>query len=224
MFPWQVLAIPLLIFAAWLISNLFKPGEDVKDRPRGPRDGGRQGGPKRGTSDLDRFLAQTRQRRQAQEQQRPTEPRPAPQPQRTLSQRPSQRPTEQRPAGRGQPEQRPQRLRDPYAAPSTPVSQRPTSQSVPTGRPVLLELVPEETPQPALKSVETRAPSPTEPAAAPPVATTTAPVVAGRVRPTSAVMVQVVKLLRSPQSAAVGFVLREILDRPRCKRPLNPPA
>jgi hypothetical protein len=226
-FPWQVLIIPALLFVAWLLSLLFKPSGDGKEDPRQA---------KRPGSDVDRFLAEARRRRQAQEQQA-TAARPGTQ----APTRPSP-PQPQRP-----PEQQAQRFRDPYVATAGAPGQRPPLQPVATGRPVMLELVPEETPQtaarpvapPVVKPVPKSAPKPVSkppenrpppqpnapaPPPPPPVASTVPPTVSGRDRPTSNVLAQVVKLLRSPQSAAAAVILREILDRPRSNRPLYPPA
>jgi hypothetical protein len=88
----------------------------------------------------------------------------------------------------------------------------------------MLELVPEtRTTQTALQ--EARAvpvPQPTGPgeAAQPQDAPQPAPVpVRGtRDRQVSPILAQVAKLLRSPQAAGAAFVLREILDQPKCKR------
>ncbi len=218
-FPWQFLAIPLLLFGFWLLSNLFKAAEDTKDIPRPNRGEPRRGQPRRPMTDLDRFLAQTRQRREAQEQPRPA-PRPEPRPARPVEQRP-QRPVErpQRPV-----EQRPQRLREPYSASTPPSGRRPSTSPPPPPavtalRPVLLELVPEPVPVPQAKTGEART-TQEVPIPAPPPPPTPA-VVVGRDRPISPVLAQVITLLRSPQSAAVGLVLREVLDRPRSQRALG---
>jgi hypothetical protein len=210
MFPWQILVIPLLLFAAWLLSNLFKAGDDSKDASSLNRGDFRKPPPRQVSSDLDRFLAQTRQRRDIKGQQRQAIPR-----------------SEGRPAT--QPGRHPQRLRDQSLAATTPAVRRSPSSPPPvtTGRPVLLELAPDQgvpQPVPLASHVEPRIAPPVE------VVASTASILGstpglgtGKNPLSSSVLNQVIPLLRSPQSAAVGLVLREVLDRPRCHRPRVPP-
>jgi hypothetical protein len=158
------------------------------DAKKGKRAEGRNAG------DLDRFLAQARKRRELEEQSRRTEP--------------------VREAPRRAPQRQPARPSQPLPAPKPASRTRPGTAD--PQRPVVMELAEEVravlVAPPAPLVAEPVTVVPVEPAlAAPP------PPPASR-RPVSPLLAQVVKQLRSPQSAAAAFVFREVFDRPLSQR------
>jgi hypothetical protein len=93
-------------------------------------------------------------------------------------------------------------------------------------RPVMLEEVrrpPRSPAKPIVLALAEPEPPRAEYAAPPAPSVATAPPAPAEVsrvarQPASPMLLQVRQLLRSPRSAAAGFVLREILDTPRCRR------
>jgi hypothetical protein len=102
----------------------------------------------------------------------------------------------------------------PIITPRRPAAPRPAGQRRP---PVLATVIEELAPiirQPVVIDLPLEPPPVTEPAAlAPPPAPKVKPVV-----PASPVMQEVVRLLRTPKTAAAALVMREILDRPTWPR------
>ncbi|HTU21693.1 MAG TPA: hypothetical protein VMG10_26890 [Gemmataceae bacterium] len=87
---WEILIIPLIALGVWILSTVFKTGEDDKMKKGIRRPGGvpGRGSARRPVTDLDRFLEDARRRREAEE--RPWLPSSAPAPARPT--RPPQRP------------------------------------------------------------------------------------------------------------------------------------
>jgi hypothetical protein len=66
---WEILVIPLIAFGVWILGSIFRGAEEAaKERAR--RRPGEDGPakPRRGGTDLDRFLEEARRRREAAEQ------------------------------------------------------------------------------------------------------------------------------------------------------------
>jgi hypothetical protein len=186
---WEVLIIPLIALGVWIIGTLFKSEDDktkkgVVRRPLFPpqtgggRGGGRTPGRRAVVTDLDRFLEETRRRRE------PEERRKAPLPSRVPEARP---PLREQPTRRQEPPR-----------PATPVIVEEAVVVLPAPRPV----VPPQVAEPVASPPSARA----KPSF--PVTST----------PSSPIAQQVRSLLSKPQTAATAFVLREIFDRPLCKR------
>jgi hypothetical protein len=191
---WEILIIPLIALGVWILGTLFK-GEDerLKKNVRRPNGPPRRPPPRRPVTDLDRFLEEARLRREAEER-RKAPPPPPPRP--SISRPPlSERPPRQR-----ETPQRPVR-------PTIRIEEIPVA--LPADRPVAVPVVAEAVlvaprPKPA-----TETPSSTSPPAIP-IATCET-----RLSP---LLQQVRSLLSKPQTAGTAFVLREIFDRPLCRR------
>jgi hypothetical protein len=187
---WEILIIPLIALAVWIIGTLSKNEDDktkkvVGRRPPfspqsgGGKGGGRTPGRRAAATDLDRFLEEARRRREPEERRQVP-----PSPSRTPPVRPPLR-------------ERPTRPQEPRLA--TPVIVKEEAVFVlPAPRPLA---------QPPVA----------EPVASPPSAREAPPSPAPST-PTSPIAQQVRSLLSKPQTAATAFVLREIFDRPLCKR------
>jgi hypothetical protein len=196
---WEVLIVPLIALGVWILGTLFKTEDNAKQQQQ-RRPGTRPpGGMRPPVTDLDRFLADARQRRQESDGGRlPTPaapvrgapPRPTPPPPRADGQRARSRPA---------------------TAPSRPARKQPTF----TG-PVPVEVLPDPV---RVAPAAPEVPVEVVPFAKTPPAAPARPKVQ---QPTSPVVAQVLNLLRSPQSAGAAFVLREILGAPLSKRPGGP--
>lgn len=83
---WEILIIPLIALGVWILGTLFK-GEDERNKrgARGPGGSVRRAPPRRPVTDLDRFLEESRRRREAEERERVL---PAPQPRPVVSRPP----------------------------------------------------------------------------------------------------------------------------------------
>lgn len=205
---WQVLIIPLIAFAVWILSNLLKEPElPPKERPRGEGDPFR---PRRLPSDVDRFLAQQRQRRAEAERVREPVSQPVAQPERPARERPARdqprpreerRPVQERETRPVSPPQSPAPTRPPVPV-AVPVADRPTPTAAP---PAPLAPLPDSG-----RNTPSTARAATTPALALPV--------------NAALLPPLDQLLRSPQAARAAFILREIIDSPRCRRPRQPRA
>jgi hypothetical protein len=92
-------------------------------------------------------------------------------------------------------------------------------EAIPISRPAPPVRAPAPPPPKALVPLATVIETPAEavPAAGPPAAVPAAPATLRR-QAVSPILAQVVALLRSPQAAGSALVLREIFDRPLCKR------
>jgi hypothetical protein len=218
---WEVLIVPLIALGVWILGTLFRSEEEKRTqapvrRPQGARVPG--GG--RPVTDLDRFLEEARRRREAAEKRLPVPPdrsdepvvvRPTP-PRKTPEARPV-RPSERlQPPARPVPTARPVEA-VPVAIPvATPVP-TPAPAPPPAPRPRLAEVVLETVAQPVPALA---VPEPPPPLAMPETSSLAA--VVPRVQSLSPALAQAYALLRSPQTAAAAFVLREILDRPLCQR------
>jgi hypothetical protein len=75
---WEILIIPLIALGVWILSTLFKGGEDdrFKKGVRRPGDIAGRTPPRRPVTDLDRFLEEARQRREAEERRQAPPPPP----------------------------------------------------------------------------------------------------------------------------------------------------
>jgi hypothetical protein len=69
-FNWEVLIIPLIALAVWILSTIFRNAEEQRQADRPPRPGGTSDGgpPRRPRTELDRFLEEARRRRSMPEQ------------------------------------------------------------------------------------------------------------------------------------------------------------
>jgi hypothetical protein len=231
---WEVLIIPLIAVAVWLLGTIFRGAEEERQRNRARRPGEGARPPRRPVTDLDRFLEEARRRREAVEsapkkpnpfeEARPSLPfgsppsggsspvRVAPPVQRAREQQPA-RPPEPRPREAGTYSAPP-----PVRRPATPPAPPPLRGPVPLPSPAGARTVPEPEPPVPVRVVsealvEARidlASQGLPPAPPPPGLLPT--------RGPSPVLAQVAALLRTPQSAGVAFVLREILDKPLCQR------
>jgi hypothetical protein len=193
---WEVLIVPLIALGVWILGTLFKPEDNTKQQqqrrlgPRGP------GGSRPPVTDLDRFLAEARQRRQEIDggrlptpPVRPAPPRPTPPPPRSDGQRTT--------------------MRSRPAVPQT----RPPRKPMPLPGPVPVEVLPDPVPAQAVEVpvevlTQVKMPAPPPPPSAK--------------QPPSPIVAQVLALLRTPQSTGTAFVLREILGAPLSKRPGGP--
>lgn len=198
---WEVLIVPLIALGVWVLGTLFKTDDDPRARPGQRRQGFGQGPTRRPVSDLDRFLAEARRKRETGER-----PRPAPQPtQAATPPRPARSSTDAPLAQRVRPPTVPPPQRQP--APTPPPQRRRPEPTVPVARPA-------PAPQPEPPTVEPIVAVVVEPT---PVVPERKPVAA---KPAVApALAQVLAMLRSPGVARTAFVLREVLDPPLCRRP-----
>jgi len=226
----EIFIIPLIALAVYILQYVFKGPEDNKQqgqrRPGAPRTN--PGKPRRQVSDLDRFLEETRKRKQQEEgkpvvvaevlpERPPADRGEAVERERKAASRP--RPQGQRSTPRG--ERKPSRPQPPAPPPETP--RRPLRE---TAAPVLLELAP--APEPRRPSVPSPVPAvpPPVPVAvpAPPVLDrfgkpdTAAALSPSQRQKTPPVLTELVQLLRRPQGIALAVVLHEILDTPAHRR------
>jgi hypothetical protein len=211
---WEVLIVPLIALGVWILSTLFKGEEDERVRQRRPGFDGAPGVPRRPVTDLDRFLEEARRRRETGERPREAAPRPAP---------PQSQPRVSRPAlpsasspPRATPPRRPAR-----SAPSSAPRRRAPdpAELIPLTRPEVIP--PQEVVIPLAAQAEPKIVrvEPVAPQTVP--AQPQTPSGSAVTRPTvvlSPIVAQVRSLLRTPQSAAAAFVLREIFAQPICKR------
>jgi hypothetical protein len=221
----EFLIIPLIALAVWILQYVFKGPEDNKPQQQQgkgraaaspPRPG--SGRPRRQVNDLDRFLEETRKRKQQEERKpvviaeavpaNPTDRAEAVERERRAQ---SARPRPQAtPAARPvpPPERRPQRVEQPRR-PGVSPSPRETPSAVPLEA-VLVEPIPSlppPPPRPATAGGETvRAPREAAQAAS------------SVKRTISPVLVEVVRKIRQPQGALLALVLHEILDAPVSRR------
>jgi len=230
----EVLVLPLIILGVYLLQYLFKGPEDNKQQP-GPKRG--QGGgprtnparPRRQVTDLDRFLEETRKRKQQEENKPVVLVEPINEPsladtaerERKTAQARPRPPQPQRSGPRGERKPRPQPMTLPEPVRRPPLREQ--------AAPVLLELAPSSVP--ARLSAQALPPPP----APPPVPATPAPPPAptydrlGRVntaaalapsqrKTTSPVLGELVRMLKKPQGVALAVILSEILDKPAFQR------
>lgn len=221
--------IPLLVvLGVYILQYLFRGNEDnakqqpnQKRGPAGPRTNPAK--PRRQVSDLDRFLEETRKRKE-QTQSKPVVVETADQP--SLSdtaekERKAAKEPRPRPAQPGRP---PRERKNRALPPPAPEPVRPSLREQPA--PVLLELAPP--PSPAA-----RVPPPVVPQALTPLPPPPAPVLLDRLgRPeavaalapsqrkaTSPVVGELLRLLTKPQGPATAVILSEILNPPpSCRR------
>jgi hypothetical protein len=190
---WEILIIPLIALGVWILGTLFKGAENdpVKRGVRRPSSSSGRAPARRPVTDLDRFLEEARRRREAEERRKVPAPPPRPATTRVpLSERPSRN----------------------LDVPSRPVPTARRAEEVPAVIPVAQpSSAREAAPEAAL--VVPRAKRVVEASPPPP----SAPVTTRDTRP-SPILQQVRSLLSKPQTAGAAFVLREILDRPRCQR------
>jgi hypothetical protein len=187
---WEILIVPLIALGVWVLSTIFKGGEDDRAKKGARRPGTPYGKSpaRRPVTDLDRFLEEARRRREAEER-----PQPPPPPVRPTVARP---PLRERPTPRRQPPPRPApTLRSDEGFVAMPVA-RPVEQP-PAAEPILVA--------PATPEAPPFAPLPVTPPTT-------------REARSSPIVKQVRALLSKPQTVGTAFVLREILDRPLCKR------
>jgi|SRR5579875_2554203 len=197
---WETFLVPLIALGVWLLSTLLRREEDKPKAGAVRRGNGPDRPPRRrGAMDLQRFLEEVRRRRELEERQQMPPSRPStarPPLLRERSPQPRQTPRPAKPAVVK--EEIAVALPAPPPAPSPP---SPDDSSVSktisgtdfssAGRQAEAVPVHQARVAPVAKPVVTR-PGP--------------------------IVQQVRSLLSTPQTAAVAFVLREIFDRPLCKR------
>jgi hypothetical protein len=187
---WEILIIPLIALGVWIIGTLFKSEDDKTKKAVGRRFPypPQNGGGRGGVRTPPGRRGVTDLDRFLDEARRRREPE------------------ERRKAP-------PSPSRAPEARP--PLRERPTRQQPPP-RPDTPVIVPEEAV--VLPVPRPIAPPPVaQPVASPPLAREAPPPPAPATRP-SPIAQQVRSLLSKSQTAATAFVLREIFDRPLCKR------
>jgi hypothetical protein len=192
---WEVLVIPLIALGVWIIGTLFKSEEDKTKKPVGRRGNGPGRAPgRRVVTDLDRFLEEARRRREPEER-RKAPPTP-----------PSRAPTPSRPPLR----ERPSRPQETPRVASPPLLKEEGVVVLPAPRPIAQPPIVEPTPTRGLTHLEAAraGTQQTREVSVPPTPGS---------RP-SPIVQQVRSLLSKPQTAATAFVLREVFDRPLCKR------
>ncbi len=202
---WVVLVVPAIGFVVWLVSMLFRPAEQPKQPARRPPVGARPPArdsdePQRQTSsDLDRFISETRQQRDADERR----------------------------GGRTLPANRPQRrpvlleeVEDAPRAPALvarPAPQRPQPRPAPFARsvqvPVLEVADPFSSGAPVMLSLTQNA-LPVMPEAP----TDAVDMLRRTEAPISPLLLDMRAMVASPESAQMAFALREIMDAPLCRR------
>jgi hypothetical protein len=204
---WEILIIPAIGFVIWLVSTLFRnateaPKKDVRRPAREAEEPRRQT-----SSDLDRFISDTRRQREAEDRRTQRPPQAA---------RPQRRPIileEVVEEPRPRPAARPPVARP--SMPSRPVPQRPVPTRVPAPRPTVpvLEVVETVSTAPVLQAL-TQNVLPTMPEQP------TAPVdmLEREEVAVSPLLLDIKQMLRSPKSAQLAFALREIFDAPLCRR------
>src|SRR6266542_2897959 len=219
----EILIIPLIALAVWVLQYIFR-GPDENKPPNRARPGqarpGNRPPPRRPVTDLDRYLEETRRRKQ-QEENRPVvmaevvpePPRIEPE-RRRLSVPP--RPPTPRPAPRA--ERRPSPVPPPPAP--EPVRRPPVQPA--TVRPVLLESAPVVVPVPEALPARVPASVPRAPeqnlrsVALPDVIDTRSR--AQRQADASLLLGELTRLFRTPQGMAAALVLQEVLGRPLSQR------
>ncbi len=217
----EIFIIPLIALAVWVLQYIFRGPEENKpanrSRPSGqPRPANRPP-QRRPVTDLDRYLEETRRRRQ-QDENRPViiaevvpEPAPRVEPERR---RPSIPP--RAPAPRG--ERRPSRVQ-PVAIPE-PTRRAPVLPEI--VRPILLGSAPVVVPVPEPSLPPTLASAPHNPGANPRNEASPAGIDsrsrAQKRADASALLIELTRLFRTKQGMAAALVLQEILGRPVSQR------
>jgi hypothetical protein len=211
--PWEALIIPLIALAVWILGAIFRGGEQQQQererRPRSGAEGGRPRGPRRPTSELDRFLEEARARRKPAAPPVETErPRPEPVileavPVETPPEKPPERP-------RPSPERRPK--------PRPPVTTPPVAPAVrvPVAQPIAMPAAVAPAPPPPAPVMERRTPTQNPEAERAPALAMSVPTT--QPRRTSALGLKLLEMLRDKQSLATAVMLREIFDRPVAMR------
>jgi hypothetical protein len=185
---WEILVIPLIALGVWILGTLFKSGEDERNKKAGARRGGSPGRGPARRPATDLDRFLEDARRRREAEERRQPPPPPPRP--TISRPPLS--------------ERPPRPREAPPRPAPVVRREEIVVAVPVIRAVVEPDLPEAVP------VAPRVQPSAEPAPAAPTTT--------RDTRLSPIVQQVRALLSKPQSAGTAFALREILDRPLCKR------
>jgi len=210
---WESLIIPLIALAVWILSTVFRGEEEQpKERPRRPGTEGRPRPPRRGTTELDRFLEAARARRnkpiaKPDEQERPPQPEPV-----VLEAMPVEQPPEKlrprpSPIVERQPRPRPAKASPPLAEPVRPPVAMPVGPPAQITRPSALPQVP---------VTETRTPTQNPPGESPPAPAMIVPPTQAR-RPSPAAL-KLLEMLKDKQTLAAAVMLREVFDRPLALR------
>ncbi|MFO0879721.1 MAG: hypothetical protein U0840_20430 [Gemmataceae bacterium] len=207
---WKVIIIGLIPLAVFILSTIFRSVEEARDnrKPRTPPDFPPQPARRRPGSELDRFLQESRQRRDKPPAEKPRQVEPSPPPVATptlwpetsspdptpLAPRPDKtaaRPTQPAPA-RKQKDPPARRAQPAIVAPSRP--------------PATVEALPQHPAPPPAPALPTALPAP------PP-----APVNAARPAGSPA-LTRVLGLLRSGDGLAAAMILHEVFEPPLSKR------
>jgi hypothetical protein len=194
---WAMLVVPFIALAVWLVSLLARNPEPPQKNVRRP--GGRVEEPKRQTSsDLDRFIMETRRQREADERrtQRPAQAPPQRQRRPVLLEEVVEQPP--RPAARP-PMLQPVAARTSIRTPARPVPVLEIAENVPSA-PVMLTLT-----QTALPMMPEQPTAPVDLLKRDEVAV-------------SPLLLDLRATLNSPQSAQLAFALGEIFGEPLSRR------
>jgi hypothetical protein len=195
---WRIVLIPLIPLAVWIIATIFRSLDESKDKKRTEQDD-QPGGdgdslrPRPQRNDLDQLVQEERQRR-------------------TVARAPRALPPRQEPPPLALPVQEETPVLKP--APVSPLASRSEGPPRPREQPRPASTQP--APVPVVRPVSQAPTSVPQPAPAAPFT----PPVAQRLPapPVSPVMARVFALLRERTSLQSAFLLREILDRPKCQR------
>jgi hypothetical protein len=204
---WEVLIIPLIALAVWILGTIFRGLEEQKerDRPaRNPDEGGRVTvPPRRPATDLDRFLDEARRRRESSPRRKP-QPAEAHRPERTVEPA-ADIPAPPRPRERAPARPRPAAAPRPQVEPHAPTAD--VQVSLPVEAPVVVVKMTEPAPPP------TPAPPLPVPVLAPPPAPPTL-----SSRQPSPVLARLREAMKDRSALITGIMLSEILARPVCER------
>jgi hypothetical protein len=192
--PWEVLIIPLIGVAVWILAAIFRGLEDLmeKDRPaRNPDDGARVPVPprRRPVTDLDRFLDEARRRRESPPR-RKAEAEEPPRPARTIESA-VEVPPPAKPRERAAPRPRP-------ASPPRPAAPQ-------MEMPPVVVVTPAEPPPPLAPALPVEAPKPP-------------PAPAAAVRQPSPGLARLREALKDRNALMTAIMLGEVLGRPACER------
>jgi hypothetical protein len=212
---WIKWLIPLVVVFVVILSNLARIAQEekktnVRRRPGQGGPGDKPPRPRRTQSEAERFLEEiNRRRRQASEQRRPVVVQRTPAPARPVVQKPPRRetPSANDPLARSAPAQ--------PAVPAAAAEASMPSRRLPAQQPQGVRQ-----PTPVLEEVVVATVVPAQPPGEGPL---TAPAVSEAAKSENPAAVTFRQLLRNRQSLKTAFILREVLDRPLCRRPPRGP-
>lgn len=206
----EIFIIPLIAFAVWVLQYVFKPPEENnKQQPTRPRPPNTQqqrprpqgDRPRRPANDLDRFLEESKKRKD-QEERRPV----------VLAEIAPDQPMDrsetlerERKAQSARPKQSPAQSRQERRPPPRPLTPIPEPIRRPPLREAPVPVVVVE-PAPVHPSIALVPPPPSPPAT-----------ITGK-RVASPVLKELLQIMRRPQGTVLAVILHEILEPPMCMR------